>query len=139
MSGSSAKLCADYLPGALRARGPLLRAVPRGTRRPGAREYRRGAHGANNSRYRPSVTAHRVPVCDTVDVRLSQGQYARRFATAAEGKAVEADAAAGMQGGPLAEYDARVQQGRLRDDPYQRRTLYSHVNWLSPVERKSFP
>ena len=123
MSGSSAKLCADYLPGALRARGPLLRAVPRGTRQPSVREYRRGIHGPTNSRYRPSAAAHGVRVCDHAKVRSSQNQYARRFATAVEGKSVEEDAAAGLQGGPLAEYDVRVQQGRLRDDPYQRRTL----------------
>ncbi|PYI12045.1 ATPase [Aspergillus sclerotiicarbonarius CBS 121057] len=123
MRGSSAKLCADYLPGALRARGPLLRAVPRGTRQPGVREYRRGVHGATNPRYRQSVTAHGVRICDHAHVRSSQNQYARRFATAVEGKSVEEDAAAGLQGGPLVEYDLRVQQGRLRDDPHQRQII----------------
>ncbi|PWY64074.1 putative mitochondrial ATPase [Aspergillus heteromorphus CBS 117.55] len=125
MSGSSARLCADYLPGALRTRGPILRAVPRGTRRSAIREYKRGVHGANGSHARPSITAR---ACDRVDVRASQSVYARRFATAAEGTSVqeaeaEGDAAAGLQGGPLREYDLRVQQGRLRDDPYQRQII----------------
>ncbi|PYH97435.1 ATPase [Aspergillus ellipticus CBS 707.79] len=125
MSGSSARLCADCLPGALRSQGPLLRAVPRGTRRSGIREYRRGAHGANGARAGPSITPRDVRACIRVDLRTSQNAYARRFATAAEGKTVEQgdDAAAGLQGGPLAEYDLRVQEGRLRDDPYQRQII----------------
>lgn len=51
----------------------------------------------------------------------------RRFATAAATQpqtetvaGVTEDARAGVSGGPLQEYEGRVQQGRLRDDPYQR-------------------
>jgi protein AFG1 len=51
----------------------------------------------------------------------------RRFATAAatqpqtESIAGQTeDARARVSGGPLQEYESRVQQGRLRDDPYQR-------------------
>lgn len=51
----------------------------------------------------------------------------RRFATAAVQPQTETiagqteDARAGLSGrGPLQEYEGRVQQGRLRDDPHQR-------------------
>lgn len=59
----------------------------------------------------------------------NQSQHVRRFATASEGLAVEqqdedARSPPSSQGlGPLAEYDRRVQEGRLRDDPYQRGML----------------
>jgi protein AFG1 len=56
----------------------------------------------------------------------------RRFATAAVTQpqtesivGQTEDARAGVSGGPLQEYEGRVQQGRLRDDPYQRGGRFS--------------
>lgn len=50
----------------------------------------------------------------------------RGLATAAEGaaaapaEAFEAKPTGAPQDGPMREYDVRVEEGRLRDDPYQR-------------------
>ncbi|RAH71985.1 AFG1 family ATPase [Aspergillus aculeatinus CBS 121060] len=132
MSGSSAKVCADYVPSALRARGSVLRRAapaPReggGVRRACSRDTRRGLHHDSRT-VRPST---HVRVCGgpgPVDLRRVQGQYARRFATAVQEKGETSSStspgAAGLRGGPLAEYDVRVQEGRLRDDPYQRQII----------------
>ncbi|KNG80417.1 ATPase [Aspergillus nomiae NRRL 13137] len=54
--------------------------------------------------------------------REPRHEYMRRYATAAANK-VRSDVASELQGGPLREYDSRVQQGRLRDDPYQRQII----------------
>ncbi|PYH47211.1 AFG1 family ATPase [Aspergillus saccharolyticus JOP 1030-1] len=128
MSGSSAKLCADYLPGALRSRGLVLRRAapaPReggGVRRVCSRYSRRAFHhGSQGARQSTNVWVNGGS--DPVDLIRVQGQYARRFATAVPGKSEASSSAAGLPGGPLAEYDKRVQEGHLRDDPYQRQII----------------
>ncbi|KAI9044252.1 AFG1 family ATPase [Aspergillus affinis] len=125
VSGSSAKLCADILPGALRpSNASLLRATPRRTKRVYSRESRRHVHQHPNH-----LRACRATIPQTGRLsaqRLQPSPYVRRFATEAATNAGEdtpADAAAGLQGGPLKEYDLRVQQGRLRDDPHQRQII----------------
>ncbi|RAL13674.1 AFG1 family ATPase [Aspergillus homomorphus CBS 101889] len=133
MSGSSAKLCAEYLPGALRSRVPVLRharpapqVIGAGARQACSRESRREVH--NGSRGVCQLT--NVRVCGgsgSVDLRRAQGQYTRGFATVVPGQGEASSSsspgAAGLRGGPLVEYDVRVQEGRLRDDPYQRQII----------------
>ncbi|RAH82905.1 ATPase [Aspergillus japonicus CBS 114.51] len=147
MSGSSAKICADYLPSALRARGSVLRRAapaPReggGVRRACPRDTRRGLHHDSRA-VRPSTNVRVCGGSGPVDLRRVQGQYARRFATAVQEKGEASSStspgAAGLRGGPLAEYDVRVQEGRLRDDPYQRQIieklqdLYEHLTSYHP-------
>lgn len=52
------------------------------------------------------------------------GHRVRQLATAAEGEGEQKDTTKGNKGvpedGPLKEYENRISQGRLRNDPYQR-------------------
>ncbi|KAF7591335.1 hypothetical protein BBP40_001659 [Aspergillus hancockii] len=117
-SGSTARLCADSVPAALRARRALV--LPRGSRPVYVQEFRKGVHQRHASFNRRPTT---VRTADQVNVRgPPQIQYVRRLATEAASK-VGLNTAAGLQGGPLKEYDLRVQQSRLRDDPYQRQII----------------
>ncbi|KAB8069947.1 AFG1-like ATPase-domain-containing protein [Aspergillus leporis] len=118
VSGSTARLYADYVPAALRSRRALV--LPRGTRPVYVRECRRGVHQQHVNLNRCPAT---VRITDRVNIRgPHQRQDVRRHATQAASK-VGLEDAAGLQGGPLKEYDLRVQQGRLRDDPYQRQII----------------
>lgn len=60
--------------------------------------------------------------------------HARTLATGtATGTATDQTNETVTEGGPLEEYNTRVQQGRLRDDPYQRRTP---ARYTVPVKRR---
>ncbi|KAA8650094.1 hypothetical protein EYZ11_001300 [Aspergillus tanneri] len=128
VSGSSAKLCADYLPGALRRRKVFLPlAALRGTTPTYIRECRRGAHLHQGNRQGCRATLPDSRVYGQLGEReLQRGLNVRRFATGVAANADKekgTDATAGPQGGPLQEYDLRVQKGRLRDDPHQRQII----------------
>ncbi|KAI9933451.1 hypothetical protein ASPWEDRAFT_159781 [Aspergillus wentii DTO 134E9] len=122
MSRPSAKICAEYLPTALKSRAVSVprssttlattsTATPRAaTRSPShIRECRRGVHQAGGYERR------QVP-----GVVVQQRGNALKLKESVRGFATEAQSGAG---GPLMEYDARVGQGRLRDDPYQRQII----------------
>ncbi|KAL2832437.1 AFG1-like ATPase-domain-containing protein [Aspergillus cavernicola] len=121
MSGPSGRLCAEHIAGARRT---LIRPMAFRTTRPAyISGYRRSLHGGASYCSRTAPGAPRR--CGRWNVRVSVIQDVKRFAaTAAASAAVEekGPVAAGM-GGPLAEYNVRVQQGRLRDDPYQRQII----------------
>ncbi|KAB8253908.1 AFG1-like ATPase-domain-containing protein [Aspergillus pseudonomiae] len=121
VSGPAARLCVEYIPATLGSRRVTI--LPRGTRLAYVRQCRRGAH-----RSHASVGRSRTPTPTIVHpthglkTREPRHEYMRRYATAAANK-VRSDVASELQGGPLREYDSRVQQGRLRDDPYQRQII----------------
>ena len=104
MSRPYVRLCADSLPGALRPRS-----VP-APRRPYTTQL------ARRSRCHPPryATSTRNPRLQATPNTLRR--HERQFATVGT---KEVNTATG--GGPLEEYDTRVEQGRLRDDPFQRR------------------
>lgn len=67
-------------------------------------------------------SASMYPITVPVSTRLIQK---RGLATAVEGVAPsevisETKVSGAPQDGPMREYDIRVEEGRLRDDPYQR-------------------
>ncbi|RJE27384.1 mitochondrial ATPase [Aspergillus sclerotialis] len=106
MSRPYVRLCADSLPGALRPRSVPAPRRPYTTQL--ARRSRchppRCATSAGSPRLQPTPTTFRRHERQLATVRTSEE-------TTATG------------GGPLEEYDTRVQQGRLRDDPYQRQIV----------------
>ncbi|CAI7658341.1 unnamed protein product [Penicillium glandicola] len=114
MSRPSAKLCAECFPSALRAPRGLRPATLRGAAR---RSYATEKRALDTLR-RPSrsplvcVSSERIP---QLAVRLPP--KGRSLATVSEG---EKNSAAPPHDGPMKEYDVRVQEGRLRDDEYQR-------------------
>ncbi|KAL3475283.1 AFG1-like ATPase-domain-containing protein [Aspergillus californicus] len=123
MSGPS-RLCAEHIAGALRPRRALrhLGLVVFRTARPTYSTYcRRDIHGGL-CRSRAAGTRVRY-------VRVSVTQDVRRFAATAAATAsaavedLDKESAVVGSRGPLAEYDVRVQEGRLRDDPYQRQII----------------
>ncbi|KAJ5964557.1 uncharacterized protein N7479_004433 [Penicillium vulpinum] len=115
MSRPSAKLCVECFPSALRA--------PRGLR-PTA--LRGAAHRSYVTEQRALDTLRRPIrsplVCVPSErIRTQLGvqspQNGRGLATVSDG---EKTSTAPPQDGPMREYDVRVQEGRLRDDEYQR-------------------
>ncbi|KAL4892360.1 ATPase [Aspergillus ambiguus] len=117
MNGS-VRLCTEHLPRAFTPRRPLVvPTAPRGARRVYARESRRNVRTTRHA----NLSGRTIPPgirCTRLCERPAPGRYTRQVATTA--------AAAGTgppAGGPLKEYDARVQEGRLRDDPYQRQII----------------
>ena len=120
-----AKLCADCVPCAVRrSHGARVAALPRSIAQANSRGMRPMAYSTltklstrNNSQYSVPTNPITVPVNATLQKR--------GLATAAEGVA-QAEALSETQplgappDGPMREYDIRVEEGRLRDDPYQR-------------------
>lgn len=135
VSGSSARLCVDYIPATMGSRRVSI--LPRGTRPAYARQCRRSVQRSYASVSRSQTPSpaiiHITKGLNTRGPRLGH-EYMRQYATAAANEA-RSDVAAELQGGPLKEYDARVQQGRLRDDPYQRRTSYPLLRYLRSTPR----
>lgn len=120
MSRPSAKLCAECFP-ALRPRpqARALRSATTSARRVRDRSYTTTTHVLPVPCVRPRAqhTQHALSATTGLTVpRLQQQCRARGLASASEGK----EAKAGPEDGPLREYDVRVEEGRLRDDPYQR-------------------
>ncbi|KAL4803955.1 AFG1-like ATPase-domain-containing protein [Aspergillus unguis] len=125
MSASS-RLCAEHIAAAVSRRAPIR---PVSARLPLSRPvYVAGCRRSVHS-YRPRTVATpaagprrsgRASVSPVRDARL------RRFAataTTAASTATSPDPGAHQTGGPLTEYNARVEQGWLRDDPYQRQII----------------
>ncbi|KAJ5996505.1 hypothetical protein N7522_008165 [Penicillium canescens] len=119
MSRPSAKLCAECFPGALWA--------PRGVRparlRGAAREIsyateRMILDTPRSSRASPGcASSARIPRPQLA----SRSQKTRGLATVTDGAAGgEKKSSAAPKDGPLGEYNIRVEEGRLRDDEYQR-------------------
>ncbi|EAW13379.1 AFG1 family ATPase [Aspergillus clavatus NRRL 1] len=121
-----AKLCAETLPAALRGSRPV---VARSAR---IHECRRNVHSGAAPR---RACAARSGNLSARDVRVRRSEL-RRFATGAAAAAEAEERGSGPiaqatevasarlgGGGPLGEYEARVQQGRLRDDPHQREII----------------
>ncbi|KAL2866868.1 AFG1 family ATPase [Aspergillus lucknowensis] len=125
MGGPSGRLCVDHIAGALKAKRAPVRPVALRTTRPAyVAGCRRSVHGKSSYRSRTAVP-EALRGHGRRNTGLPAGQDLRRFAgSIATNTAVEDNgAAAGELGGPLAEYNSRVQQGRLRDDPYQRQII----------------
>lgn len=127
MSRPTTRLCVDCLPTALRTRGaggPLLlpaTAPPRRgiSRRVQIAEQRRGLQHV------PGCRVLRPTTSGNVKTGLAgPGQHVRQLATVGEGEGEKKDTARGSRGvpedGPLKEYENRIAQGRLRNDPHQR-------------------
>ena len=133
MSRPTARLCADCLPAVLRPRGgggPLLlpaapaprRVTPRRVR---IAESRRGLHGVQERRSLGYARGQGVRPCGNVKMLAGSCQHMRQFATAGEKDGAEGENDSNNksvpQEGPLKEYEDRISQGRLRNDPHQRR------------------
>ena len=128
MSRPTARLCADCLPAVLSPRGGgrplLLPAAPaprRGTpRRVRIAESRRGLHCVQGH-----ARGQGVRPCGNVKMLAGPCQHVRQFATAGENGGAEGENDSNNksvpQDGPLREYEDRILQGRLRNDPHQRR------------------
>lgn len=131
MSRPTARLCADCLPAVLKPRGGgplLLPAAPprRGTpRRVRIAESRRGLHGVQGRRSLDYARDQGVRPCGDVKLLAGRCQHVRQFATAGEKGGAEGENDSKNQSvpheGPLREYEDRISQGRLRNDPHQRR------------------
>ncbi|KAJ5604955.1 hypothetical protein N7510_010109 [Penicillium lagena] len=136
MSRPSAKLCADCLPGALRSSSPrgvrpavtLQSAAAR--ERPYSTDWRRAVQ-VENTRWRQPSSSGSVVGCGVSSPPLVATRApllrGRGLATVRADAATEVEtvtkketAAAQPTDGPLKEYEIRVQEGRLRDDSYQR-------------------
>lgn len=128
MSRPTARLCADCLPAVLRPRGgggPLLlpaapaprRVTPRRVR---IAESRRGLHGVQGH-----ARGQGMRPCGNVKMPAGPCQHVRQFASEGEKGGAEGENDSSNksvpQDGPLREYEDRISQGRLRNDPHQRR------------------
>ncbi|KAJ5681647.1 uncharacterized protein N7477_001587 [Penicillium maclennaniae] len=118
MSRASVKICRDCLPGALRSStGVRSAARPRGVVRERTYATQRGSSRTVPNRSQNEITAARA-----LGAQLPLRTRGRCLATASQGAATAEgpkDYVAPTEG-PMKEYDTRVQEGRLRDDPYQR-------------------
>ncbi|KAL4787580.1 AFG1-like ATPase-domain-containing protein [Aspergillus varians] len=121
MNSRSARLCADHIAGALTGRALVRPVALRTTRRPVyIAGCRRNLHVRGGPSYRSREAAGRQSRWNA-GVLVNQA-VRRSAATVATDTAVEEEAPP-ESGGPLTEYNARVQQGRLRDDPFQRQII----------------
>ncbi|KAJ5309102.1 hypothetical protein PENANT_c020G05804 [Penicillium antarcticum] len=119
MSRPSAKLCAECFPGALRTSRGVRPARLRGAAR--ERSY------ATEHRTLATPNSSRASAVCTSSSRIPRPQLASR-SRKARGLATITDGAVGGEkkvsvapkDGPLAEYNLRVEECRLRDDEYQR-------------------
>ncbi|KAJ5543109.1 hypothetical protein N7535_005538 [Penicillium sp. DV-2018c] len=116
MSRPSAKLCAECFPRALRAPRGLRPTTLRGATR---RSYATEQKALNT--LRPS----RYPLLCVSSERIQRPQLTVRSSQKGRGLATVSDGnntttTTSPQDGPMREYDVRVQEGRLRDDEYQR-------------------
>lgn len=133
MSRPTARLCADCLPAVLKPRGgggPVLlpaapaprRVTPRRVR---IAESRRGLHGVQGRRSLDYARGQGVRPCGNVKMPAGSCQHVRQFATVGEKGGAEGENDSNNksvpQEGPLREYEDRISQGRLRNDPHQRR------------------
>ncbi|KAL4918641.1 AFG1-like ATPase-domain-containing protein [Aspergillus aurantiobrunneus] len=119
--GPSARLCADHI-GALSRRALVRPVAVRASKPTYIAGCRRNVHVRRGFSYRPRTTPGRSA---RWNAGVPVSQSLRRFAaTAAPNTGVEGvGTVVGDTGGPLTEYNARVQQGRLRDDLYQRQII----------------
>ncbi|KAJ5503174.1 hypothetical protein N7463_006048 [Penicillium fimorum] len=115
MSHPSAKLCAECFPSALRATRGLRPTRLRGAAR---RSYATEQRALDTLR-RPNRSTLACVSLESIRPQLAVQvpQKGRGLATVSGG---EKTTTAPPQDGPMREYDARVQEGRLRDDEYQR-------------------
>jgi len=68
------------------------------------------------------IAGHDVRQCGNMNGLLRPCEHVRQFATAGEDKGEAKGASKSVpEDGPLKEYENRIAQGRLRNDPYQRR------------------
>lgn len=118
MSRPSVKICRDCLPGALRSSTGVRNAAPlRGVVRERTYATQRGVSRTVANRSKPVIPAARAQGSQ-LPLRARRGMAtASPRATTTEGE--NKDYVAPTEG-PMKEYDTRVQEGRLRDDPYQR-------------------
>lgn len=126
MSRPSAKLCASCSP-ALRPRGRALRSATPTPLRVRSLSYTTAPTTAT-IHSSPLFCSHpRVPHAARATGLPVNGlrlqRRARGLATATSEGAAGVDSKAGPVDGPMKEYDVRVEEGRLRDDPYQRGEL----------------
>lgn len=138
MSRPTTRLCSDCLPAVLKPRGgggPLLlpAAPPRrgAPRRVRIAESRRGLHGVQGG-----ARGQGVRPCGNVKMLAGPCQHVRQFATAGEKEGAEGENDSNNksvpQEGPLKEYEDRISQGRLRNDPHQRR-MCSGSDFIKPT------
>lgn len=120
MSRPSAKLCAECFPAALRAVRPS--APVRGvTRERGFATQRGGcAVAVHRCRHSGDRFAGRIGGVQALRVQGRRGLATTHEPVTGKEAGVEKKAYIPPTEGPLKEYDVRVQEERLRDDPYQR-------------------
>ncbi|KAJ5942733.1 hypothetical protein N7516_002901 [Penicillium verrucosum] len=114
MSRPSAKLCAECFPNALRAPRGLRPTTLRGATRRSYVTEQRTFNTLRQPSRSPLVCVSSERICPQLVVQLSNG---RGLATVLD---AEKNTTAPAQDGPMREYDVRVEEGRLRDDEYQR-------------------
>ena len=118
MSRPSAKLCAECFPNALRAPRDLRPTALRGATRRSYVTEQRTINTLRRPNRSPLVCVSSGRICPQLAVQLSNS---RGLATVSD---AEKNTTAAPQDGPMREYDVRVQEGRLRDDEYQRGRLW---------------
>lgn len=126
MSRPSAKLCANCSP-ALRPRGRALGSATPTPLRVRSRSYTTApsttaTHTSPLLYVRPRIP-HAALATGLPVNGLRLQRRARGLATAASEEAAGVESKAAPVDGPMKEYDVRVEEGRLRDDPYQRGEL----------------
>ncbi|KAL4976569.1 AFG1-like ATPase-domain-containing protein [Aspergillus desertorum] len=120
MSGPSARLCADRIAGTLSNQALIHPVAVRASRPVLLAGCRRNFHG---SRTAPTVS-HRYGGYGRWNAGFANhSARQRRFAATVAEAVSPVEVFAAEIAGPLAEYNARVEQGRLRDDPYQRQII----------------
>ncbi|KAJ5929608.1 hypothetical protein N7454_006558 [Penicillium verhagenii] len=140
MSRPSAKLCAECFPGSLRPSRAL-----RGVGVARERTYVAQRSGISSS----ATRRDRTSPCSLSTGRLGGEKLPLRPTQRARGLATTSDATAKNAGvekvsgppqdGPMKEYDDRVQEGRLRDDPYQRAIIQNLQNLFEALKDYSAP
>ncbi|KAJ6104316.1 hypothetical protein N7523_010636 [Penicillium sp. IBT 18751x] len=119
MSRPSVKICRDCLPGALRPSTGVRNAA----RLRGVVRERTYATQRGSSRTVPNRSQTEIPGARAPGAQLPLRTRGRCLATASHGATTAEDPKKDYIApteGPMKEYDTRVQEGRLRDDPYQR-------------------
>ncbi|KAJ6017971.1 hypothetical protein N7451_001350 [Penicillium sp. IBT 35674x] len=141
MSRPSAKLCAECFPGSLRP-SRALRGVGVARERTYNAAQRSGISSAAARRERTSPCTFVAGRFVGEQSPLRSTQRVRGLATASDATAKEAEAekvSGPPQDGPMKEYDDRVQEGRLRDDPYQRAIIQNLQNLFEALKEYTPP
>ncbi|KAF3387425.1 Protein AFG1 [Penicillium rolfsii] len=145
-----AKLCSDYIPCAVRrSHGARVAPLPRSITKKNSLGVRPMAYSTLTrlpNRTTAQSNVHSQQIAVPVNSILLQK---RGLATAAEGaaaapapapaEALETRPFGAPQDGPMKEYNKRVEEGRLRDDPYQRGIIQNLQDLFEALKHYNAP